>query len=197
MRIIGGCAAGLKLQSPRGRAVRPTSDRVKESLFAVLGDITDCRAADLFAGSGALGLEALSRGAQSVVFVEKNPRHVRLISENARRLEPCLPADVRPDISVIQADVKTVPKRLAGMAGDLDLVLADPPYNPAGRSWGAATLLSDPAFHQWVGSALLVIEHAVEMKILTDTPGALWDTVAAKKYGSTAVTFCRAHSVRT
>ena len=82
MRIISGHARRIQLQTPAGRDLRPTSDRVKETLFAMLEPLAELRVLDLFAGTGALGLEALSRGAADVVFVEHNSRHVRLIEEN-------------------------------------------------------------------------------------------------------------------
>ena len=79
MRVISGKAGGIRLQAPDGDAMRPTEDRVKEALFATLGNLQGLRVLDLYSGSGALGLEALSRGASEVVMVEKNPRHIPFI----------------------------------------------------------------------------------------------------------------------
>ena len=86
MRVIAGSLGGRRLKAPRGRATRPTSDRVKEALFAMLGPIEDTRVMDLFAGSGALGIEALSRGAALAVFVERDARATRALGENLELL---------------------------------------------------------------------------------------------------------------
>jgi 16S rRNA (guanine966-N2)-methyltransferase len=82
MRIVSGVAGGIRLHAPRGTVVRPTEDRVKESLFGALGDLSGARVLDLFAGTGALGLEALSRGAASVVFVERSRQVLPFLRDN-------------------------------------------------------------------------------------------------------------------
>src|SRR5215468_11831534 len=86
MRVVAGRLGGRRLRAPRGRDTRPTSDRVREALFSMLGPLEGARVLDLFAGSGALGIEALSRGAASAVFVERDPEAVRTIERNLDRL---------------------------------------------------------------------------------------------------------------
>jgi 16S rRNA (guanine966-N2)-methyltransferase len=86
MRVIAGTLGGRKLQVPRGRETRPTSDRVREALFSILGDITDRHVLDLYAGSGALAIEALSRGAASATLVDSGRAAVDAITDNLNRL---------------------------------------------------------------------------------------------------------------
>src|ERR1700693_2200498 len=87
MRVIAGRLGGRRLSAPSGRRTRPTSDRVRESLFAMLGELDGASVLDLFAGSGALGIEALSRGAQSAVFVERDASAARALRDNLAALE--------------------------------------------------------------------------------------------------------------
>ncbi len=121
MRVIGGELGGRVLRSPEG-GTRPTSDRVREALFQRLGDVSGARVLDLYAGSGALGIEALSRGAAGAVFVERAPRAAALLRANLDQLE--LAARAR----VLQADVVAGLRRLAREGDRFDLVFADPPY---------------------------------------------------------------------
>ena len=102
MRVVAGAFRGRRLAAPRGRSTRPTADRVREALFSMLGDVEGARVLDLYAGSGALGIEALSRGAASAVFVDDDALAVAAIERN---LEP-LGADgtvVRADASATRA----------------------------------------------------------------------------------------------
>lgn len=121
MRVIGGELGGRVLRSPEG-GTRPTSDRVREALFQRLGDVSGARVLDLYAGSGALGIEALSRGAACAVFVERAARAAALLRANLEQLE--LAARAR----VLQADVVAGLRRLAREGDRFDLVFADPPY---------------------------------------------------------------------
>jgi 16S rRNA (guanine966-N2)-methyltransferase len=124
MRIVGGALGGRRLAAPPGRATRPTSDRVREALFSMLGPLAGARALDLFAGSGALGIEALSRGASEATFVDAAPAAIRAVRANLAALE--LAADVqRRDARVFLHDA-------ARRARQYDLVLLDPPYREAG-----------------------------------------------------------------
>ena len=125
MRIIGGHNRGLKLATPKGREVRPILDRVRESLFGVLrNDVPEAKVADLFAGTGVIGLEALSRGAESCLFVERDPRCMATIKENIRR------ARFEEQSRVARADAFRVADILAD-AGPFDLIFVDPPYRMA------------------------------------------------------------------
>lgn len=119
MRIIAGRLKGRRLVAPPGVDVRPTSDRLRETLFNVLGDSVDgAKVLDAFAGTGALGLEAWSRGAASIVFVEQNARALRALSDN---IEHCGVGDA---CVIIRGDFRTV--RIA--QAPFDLILLDPPY---------------------------------------------------------------------
>ena len=121
MRVVAGSYGGRRLTAPSGDATRPTSDRVREALFSILGaSVRDVRVLDLFAGSGALGIEALSRGAARAVFVERAPRALRALRANLAALG-------------IEADVRALDARGALRAASArreayDLVFLDPPY---------------------------------------------------------------------
>ena len=122
MRVIGGSAGGRRLKVPRGVHVRPTADRVKESLFNVLGQTGEgLRVLDLFAGSGALGIEALSRGASEAVFVERDFRCIPVIRQN---LKSC---GLEERANVIRAEVlRFLSRRRADQ--EFQIIFADPPY---------------------------------------------------------------------
>ncbi len=147
MRIISGFAKGLRLKSPQGRAIRPTSDRAREALFNIIGNqIQEAIVLDLFAGTGALGLEALSRGAQHVTFIDNSMDSLGLIKRNLQLLEPALatfrtsgnhpPGDVPlfcyPPTLVIKCDLgkgSFFKKKLRkNIPSQFDVVFLDPPY---------------------------------------------------------------------
>jgi 16S rRNA (guanine966-N2)-methyltransferase len=118
MRIISGSRKGARIAAPKGLATRPTGDRVREAAFNLIGPVDDARVLDLFAGSGALGLEALSRGAASVTFVESDRIACRTISENLEKLK-------LTGARVVCADALWTVRR---DTHNYDLVLVDPPY---------------------------------------------------------------------
>lgn len=122
MRVVAGHYKGRRLQAPKGAATRPTSDKVREALFSVLGAIDGARVLDLFAGSGALGIEALSRDAASATFVDDDARAVASIRHNL--------AAIGVEAEVRRRDVLTF---LRSAAGPYDLVFIDPPYSSAPR----------------------------------------------------------------
>lgn len=123
MRVIAGTARGRRLMAPAGDAVRPTSDRVKEALFSIVQTrLRGARVCDLYAGTGALGIEALSRGAVSVTFIDSDRRAISAISANLEATGLADGADVRRG---------TLPSALAVLEGPFDLILADPPYDTA------------------------------------------------------------------
>lgn len=130
MRITGGTGKGRKLSSPKGARddIRPTSDRVREALFSILGErIPDARVLDLFAGTGSLGLEALSRGAASAVFVDQSPQALELIRTNLHHCFARSPAELfRIDLS--RAAGYTSLARRLDPGRQFDLVFLDPPY---------------------------------------------------------------------
>lgn len=126
MRIVAGRYGGRRLTAPRGDATRPTSDRVREALFSVLGPLDDARVLDLFAGSGALGLEALSRGARHATFVDSASAAARAIEANLTALG--VPAD---RAGVQRRDVRAFLRGARAAGRQYDLVLLDPPYRLA------------------------------------------------------------------
>ncbi len=123
MRIVAGTHRGRRLVAPPGRDTRPTSDRVREAVFSILGPLEGAAVLDLFAGSGALGLEALSRGAARVTFVERAPAALKAIAANVAALG--VDADVRA------RDVRAFVRDASAAGGPYDLVFLDPPYRDA------------------------------------------------------------------
>lgn len=124
--MIAGRWGGRRLQAPPGDATRPTADRVRESLFAVLEDrVPGARVLDLFAGSGALGLEALSRGAAEATFVDRAPAAVRAVRANL--------AALGTEAEVRRTDARRFLRSASAAARQYDLVFLDPPYGLAGR----------------------------------------------------------------
>jgi len=120
VRVVAGTFKGRRLAAPRGTRTRPTADRVREALFSMLGDVGEARVLDLYAGSGALGIEALSRGADSAVFVERDAQALAAIERNL--------AAVGVEATVVRQDVL---RFLARADGAFDLVFCDPPYDSA------------------------------------------------------------------
>ena len=125
MRIIAGRWRGRTIDAPTGQSTRPTADRVRETLFSMLasrlGSFEELRIADLFAGSGALGFEALSRGAASATFVENDPKAAAIIRRNAEKLGAA--------VQVFGGSALALPR-----AGPFDLIFADPPYDEGAGS---------------------------------------------------------------
>jgi 16S rRNA (guanine966-N2)-methyltransferase len=189
MRVISGLAGGVRLTAPPGRDVRPTSDRVKESLFGTLGDIRGWTVVDLFAGAGGLGLEALSRGASRVVFFDTSSRSLACVRQNLAAVERAAP-DLPGSAELIRASAESAPQRLAHLASSIDLVLADPPYHPAEHEYGAGKLVQDAAFATWATGALLVVEHAADT-LLRWHPQGPWKMVRARAFGSRRLAFAR------
>jgi 16S rRNA (guanine966-N2)-methyltransferase len=142
MRIIGGVAAGLLLKVPKGYDLRPTPDLVRQAVFNSLGGrVVGARVLDLFSGSGALGLECLSRGASLVTSVERSNRHTEMIRQNLEATH--LPAE---KFELRTQDVFTALAQLAHAQRQFDLILADPPYgekNMGRRSTSLAQRLLD------------------------------------------------------
>jgi 16S rRNA (guanine966-N2)-methyltransferase len=123
VRIVAGDFKGRRLRAPRGHRTRPTADRVREALFSILGSVEGLRVLDLFAGSGALGIEALSRSAREAVFVDLDPRAVAVIRRNLEA--------VGAEAGVQRRDALAFLRDSAGPG--YDLVFIDPPYDSATR----------------------------------------------------------------
>ena len=119
MRVVGGDLGGRRFAAPRGRATRPTSERAREAVFSILSEVSGARVLDLFAGSGALGIEALSRGAAHAIFVDSEIAAIRTILDNVSRL------GLGERALVVKADIA---KAALPVVEPLDLVFVDPPY---------------------------------------------------------------------
>jgi 16S rRNA (guanine966-N2)-methyltransferase len=123
MRIIGGAVKGRRLVGLKGLSIRPTSDKVREALFDILGDkITGSNFLDLYAGSGGVGLEALSRGADFAAFVEQNPAAIRIIKANVSR------CGFERQTKIISASVRNALLKLSVSKVKFDIIFLDPPY---------------------------------------------------------------------
>ena len=166
-RVIAGTAGGRTLRVPPGNSTRPTSDRAREGLFASVisefGDLGDVRVMDLYAGSGALGLEALSRGARSVLLVESDARAAAVVKANIKALG-------LPGATVAADRVERLLARPPGQRGDgYDLVLADPPY--AVTDDAVARVLALLADGWLAPGALVVVERATRSGPFDWPPG--------------------------
>jgi 16S rRNA (guanine966-N2)-methyltransferase len=183
-RVIAGAAGGRRLAVPDGRDTRPTSDRAREGLFAtivsVAGSLAGTRVLDLYAGSGAVGLEALSRGAEHVLLVESGARADRVIRANIQAIG-------LPGAEVITDRVERVLARGPG-SGGYDIVFADPPYALAGDEVSA--MLRALADHGWLApEALVVAERATRSGPLDWPAGFTADRV--RRYGEATFWYAR------
>ena len=181
MRIIAGDARGIKLEAGPNEAVRPTTDRVKESLFNIIGEIDDCVVVDFFAGSGSLGLEAFCRGAEEIYFVEKDRVTCKVIEKNLKKVEKA--TGDHDFCKIIQSDYKAAIKRLSQVQPDL--ILCDPPYN--NNCEMAIDFLKNHKIADWAGEGcILCLEHTSTTVLPEDTK---WTQFRRKDYGNTAFTF--------
>lgn len=188
MRVIAGTAGGIPLHTPR-TDLRPTMDVVKGAIFSSLGDlVVGARVLDLFAGSGSLGIEALSRGADRVTFVENEQRAVASIEKNLGRTNLA-----GPTATVWSMDVFRFLDRLAA-PGSFEIILADPPYaKAAGERDFAPELLCSAALQAALApGGIFVLEHLPGAKLkLTDA----WECIRQKRYGATEVALLRRTAV--
>lgn len=185
-RIIGGSAGGRRLETPRGQATRPTSDRVREALFSAIeswcGSLEGLRFLDLYAGSGAVGLEAMSRGAGVATFVEQDRRTASLIARNAKVLGF--------HVDVVTHHVGAV---LAGPPrAPYDVVFLDPPY-PLPDAEVDANLASLVAQGWLAADALVVVERASKRSTTTWPAGI--EAIRERKYGETMLRYGHAASL--
>ena len=177
MRVISGSAKGIQLQAVPGSGTRPISDRVKEAVFNILaGTIVDSQVLDLFAGTGSVGIEALSRGAEQAVFVEKHPKAIATIRTNLRRT--ALEAEAR----VVRADVF---KFLARTAQPFDLIYIAPPQY---QDLWSKTLLALDAVPEWLDPRGLAVVQIFPKEF---EPLSLVNLqlTEQRKYGSTLLCF--------
>lgn len=190
MRIISGKARSITLIAPPGDSLRPTEDRVKEVLFATLGNLSQTTFIDLFSGTGALGLEALSRGAANVVMVERSPEHIRFLEKNLAAVRKSM-AGSEGQVQIIHADVADIPNLLPQWAGLAKILVADPPYRTPTGHFGAAELLRSKTHAEWAGTeSQLVLEHE-SLLPLPWAPAGPWKPCRQKKFGIRTLTYAR------
>ena len=194
MRITGGKFGGRNLKVPKSDAIRPTQDRVREALFNILApELAGCDFLDLFAGCGAVGLEALSRGARSATFVEQNRRHLAVLNENlgvvglagqgGRFGQAERGAQVA---AVVAADCY---RFLATYSGPgFSIAFADPPY-ALGEEKGYAQVLATLATRNVVRPGGLFVAEMTAVQRAEETPG--WDLLRDRTYGKTRLCIWR------
>ena len=173
MRVVAGWLRGRRIAAPPGRATRPTSDRVREALFSILGSVEGASVLDLFAGSGALGIEALSRGAANATFVDRDPGAI---------------AAIRRNLEALGLDSATVHRRdalahLRTATATHDLVFVDPPYSCAPRLAGPLTEALPAVLST---DALIVTESDKRTPLVLELP-----LVSERLYGDTRIALHR------
>jgi 16S rRNA (guanine966-N2)-methyltransferase len=171
MRVVAGELRGRRIEAPPGSDTRPTTDKVREAVFNALGSldlIRDARVADLFAGTGALGIEALSRGAAHCTFVERDRQAVRILRDNVERL------GLGDRSRIVTGDATSIAAQL-----DVDILLVDPPYQF--DAWAALLRAARAPF--------VVAEAGRSLEALEGLEGSGWRVIRSKRYGRTWVTF--------
>ena len=180
MRVISGKWKGKRLFSVKGLNLRPTSDRVKEAVFNILQDHVEGRQVlDLFAGTGALGIEALSRGAKRVVFVEESTRSLTALRKN---IDGCKAKD---QVQVLAREVLVAIKILEAQGESFHLIFLDPPYGKGLADQTLKALAGNPIVSP---NTLIIAEHASNEEVLEFPP---LQRVDARRYGRTLVSFFR------
>lgn len=179
MRVISGKVRGLKLNAPKNDDVRPTTDRVKESLFNMINSyMMDSDILDLFAGTGSLGIECLSRGANKCVFVDKSKESINIVKSNIKK------ARVENESIVLNLDFKSAISSLALKKEKFDVIFMDPPYY---KNMFSDALLAVDEKELLKEDGIIVVEHDTVDKF-PDNMGRLYKS-REKKYGNTTITF--------
>ncbi len=174
MRVIAGKAKRIPLVAPPGQDTRPTTDRIKETLFNILqDDLYECRFLDLFAGSGGIGIEALSRGASQAVFIENDRNALKCIRSNLEKTK------LDAQAQVLQTDVISYLTRFSGDE-PFDIIFADPPYRRGFEERILTALKDSKALHD---DTLIIIESALETEI-DYVDEDFYETVRIKDYKS-------------
>ncbi len=179
LRVISGSAKGLKLQTLEGMGTRPTTDRVKENLFNILSPyIENSKVLDLFAGSGSLGIEALSRGAESAVFSDQNETCIQIIKNNLEHTK------LYPKSEVFLGDAELILKKLSQHNKKFDIIFLDPPY----KKNVIPLILQYLEEHNILEEKFIII---AETDIQDELPDNIGCMIVSKKqiYGKTKLTF--------
>jgi 16S rRNA (guanine(966)-N(2))-methyltransferase RsmD len=179
MRIISGEFKNRKIKMPYNQVTRPTSQKVRKAIFDVLADLTlGKNVLDLYSGSGAIGLEALSKGADHVTFVEKNKKVLRIIKENVSALQ------IKNKTAIIGCEALSYLEKMSAQKQKFDLIFADPPYS---RETAKKCLLKISNCDILTPSAIVVLEHYKKDELPKDCGAlTLWQL---KNYGDTFVSF--------
>ncbi len=179
LRIIGGALKGKKLYSVRGTSIRPTADRLRESIFNILSQrVLDAVVLDLFSGTGALGIEALSRGAESVVFVDNRKTALSVLRRN---IDSCM---LDQKANIVKWNIRQNLNCIKSKKQHFDLIFLDPPYD---KNLIKPTLFNLGKSHSLKNKACIVVEHSFLEPIPTDF--ITFDLLDQRKYGKTLVSF--------
>jgi len=183
VRVISGTLRGRNLRAPKGQNLRPTSDQVKETLFNMIGgDIREAVCLDLFAGTGNVGIEALSRHAAHVVFVEKAPEHFRVLKEN---LATC---GVEANATVFCGDANILLRKLQKSGMTFDVIYLDPPYRQTNMLFDMLGRIADMAMLNADGQ--VIVEHASAHEMPPLIHDAL-ELTKSRRVGDTTLSFYR------
>lgn len=181
MRVVAGKYGGRALQGPKHKGLRPTADRVKEALFSIIGvEIVDGDFLDLFAGTGAIGIEALSRGANQVIFCDFNPQSIRLLRRNLE----LFPTESQVRVLEMRADKAIA--RLSGESVQFDLIFLDPPFD-AGLLEKSILQIRKTSLVKSGG--LIIAEHPYPISLDGLENG--YPIESSRKYGDIGLTFFR------
>jgi len=180
MRIISGIHKGRQLKPVKGNNIRPTSDMVREAIFSALAEkIVDSCVLDLFAGTGALGIEALSRGARHVTFVDRDPVSLNLIKANLQ-----LVGEIQKS-TILKGDVFRVCERLGRQSLNYDIILADPPYRASFHN-NLAALIKE---HNLLGANGVMVYETESQFQFNEVISNSYSRIKEKKYGDTKAWF--------
>ena len=179
LRIIGGALKGKKLHSVRNMSIRPTADKLRESIFNILSQrVMNAVVIDLFAGTGALGIEALSRGAESVLFVDNANGALSVLRKN---IDSCM---LDQKANIIKWNIRQNLNCIKSKKQHFDLIFLDPPYD---KNLIKPTLFNLDKSHSLKNEACIVVEHSLFETIPTDL--FAFDLLDQRKYGKTLVSF--------
>jgi len=181
MRVISGKAKGLKLIPPNDMKVRPTTDRIKEAILsAIQTDIYESTVLDLFAGTGGLGIEALSRGASKVYFVDNSKESIKLINDNLNKTK------LFEDAEVLFMDATLAISKLAREGVTLDIIFLDPPYGKAMIEHIIIELVDNNLVNS---NTIIIAEHEIELTLSEKIKS--FYKYKEKKYGNIIISFFR------
>lgn len=188
MRIVSGSLKGRRLKVFGGSQIRPTSERIRESLFNVIAtSVTGCAALDLFAGTGAVGIEALSRGAKTVTLVEKD----RTLAKNLASL--CRQLEIVERATILNLDAMEAVRLLNDQQAKYDMIFLDPPYK---SDWIEVLFGKDFFFNLVAPEGIIVVERANSGNHLTGFKHSRIQTVFSRIYGSSALQMFKLKSFR-